>query len=164
MIKNIFYDLIPGKYFMNMIGIYHLEALREDHNCFYPRMPAEGKGIFRVTRAGGKTLGKRFNYPDLQKLMGVKGSSLTVNPMCPVIKKLTSFKKAPPIMHEYMTLEEKNPPDYKEVCAGLNDEMHLVNGKYGELDFKDFFAQNPAVIKAGAGLEKELFHPKGGIR
>ncbi|MBQ9753807.1 MAG: hypothetical protein IJV93_03545 [Lentisphaeria bacterium] len=164
MIKNIFYDLIPGKYFMNMIGIYHLEALREDHNCFYPRMPAEGKGIFRVSRAGGKTLGKRFNYPDLQKLMGVKGTSLTVNPSCPVVKKLASFKKAPPIMHQYMTLEEKHPADYKEVCAEFSKEMHLVNGKYKELDFKDFFAQNPAVVKMGAGLQKELFNPKGGVR
>ena len=162
--RNIFYDLIPVKYFMNMIGLYHVEALQEEYNCFYPRMPAGGKGIFRVTGAAGKPVGKRFNYPDMRKLMGTPGTSLTVNPKCPVLKELASFREAPPIMHEYMTLGRKHPPDYEEVCARGPEEMHLVRGVYEELDFKDFFASNPAVVKIGAGLERELFHPAGGIR
>ena len=162
--RNIFYDLIPVKYFMNMIGLYHVEALKEEYNCFYPRMPAEGKGIFRVTSAAGKTVGKRFNYPDMRKLMGSPGTSLTVNPKCPVLKELASFRKAPPIMHEYMTLGRKHPSDYEEVCARGPEEMRLVKGVYEELDFKDFFALNPAVVRIGAGLQKELFHPAGGIR
>ncbi|MBQ7695390.1 MAG: hypothetical protein IJT50_09740 [Lentisphaeria bacterium] len=162
--RNIFYDLIPAKYFMNMIGLYHVEALKEEYNCFYPRMPAEGKGIFRVTRAGGKPVEKRFNYPDMRKLMGSRGTSLTVNPKCPVLKELASFREAPPIMHQYMTLGRKNPPDFEAVSARGPEEMHLVKGVFEELDFKDFFAAEPAVVKIGAGLRKEFFHPAGGIR
>ena len=39
-------------------------------------------------------------------------------------------------------------------------EYHLRNGTYEELDFSDFRARNPELIRRGIGLEAKAFNPE----
>ncbi len=165
---NIFFDVIPTKYFSSFIGSFHLESLKEAYNCYYPRMSPDKRGIFRFTNIEGDRMECRTNYPQLLEFTGGKATSLTVNPQCPVLTEHLMIKDAPPIQHKYMNIEHKLVPEAVELSKPDKSpaiEEHLRPDRtYAPLDFADFFPRNPEVIKIQAGLQPEVFNSKGGTK
>ncbi len=159
-----------------MIG--DVTGFREDHNCFMVRLPREQKPIFGFQRQDGKPLPQnddvspflteewrrqgRFgndarSYPDFCKRYQRPETSLFVDAG---MKGLPFFLQFKDIDDWYWNfIKGKAGPEQKEAFRRSDrEEIGLLpDGTRKPLDFPDFFAANPEVVKNGIGLQPDAF-------
>ncbi len=153
-------------------------AFRENDNCFMVRLPKELKPIFGVNRLDGKELPHnadvnpllteewrrqgRFgndcrSYPEFCKRYQRQETSLFVD----------AGMKALPSFYQFKDIEDWHR-NYIKGQAGPEQKAAFAKSSQGELnmnpdgtrkliDFSDFFATNPELVKRGIGLQPEAF-------
>lgn len=130
---NIVTDNSPGKVkvWLHIWGGY--ENIKDDNNCYVLRVPDDKKKLFWILgfQEDGKNLGHtRMSLEEYSKRV-TPTNSIVADPGFPALADLT--------------------PEQKKSYF-----MDLLY-KAGSLDFPDFFATNPEVVKRGMGLQPEAF-------
>jgi len=117
---NLVCDNIPKKYRNALLSVWHLEAYRGDHNCYFSRYSAQERTILNYTRVDGVKDPGDLLLADVQKRTGQDRRTIFANPGVPVVAEL-------PKQYETRT-------DYDRI------ELHRDAGEAKPLDFSHFFA------------------------
>jgi hypothetical protein len=151
---NLVCDNIPTKVNNSLLRIWHVDALRSDHNVFFTRIPGEQRRIVETANIHGKQVGHEapgtyrgedLLLADLRRLVNQDTNSRTGNPGIPATPRLVP----------------RNDNDERE---WRKIEMHREGNTFTPLDFKDFIpaADNPLARAADgkpAGLDAAAFTP-----
>jgi len=117
---NVLCDNIPQKHNNPLVSLWHLEALRADHNCYFVRKSPEERFVAGYVRIKGKKDPKKLVIAELRTLTGQEKGSIFANPGMRVVKALK--------------LKYKSRAEHSEL------EMHRKGDDIRPLDFADFFA------------------------
>ena len=130
---NIVTDSSPGK-----VGVWlniwkGSQAIKDENNCYVLRIPDDKRKLFWILsfQENGEDLGHvRMGLEEYSRRV-MPTNSLLADPGFPALAHLTAGEKQ-------------------------NYFMDLLY-RAGPLDFRDFFATNPEVVKRGIGLQPEAF-------
>ena len=120
------------------------------YNCFQgKKLPMNSKGevLDRQWRRQGRSGNEMATYSDFLKRTNRTGSALFTDPQFPALPEFIRFRNLADWEKNYSRMGSRH----------REKEYHLRNGKYEELDFSDFRARNPELIRRGIGLEAEVF-------
>lgn len=153
-------------------------SFREDHNCFMVRLPEELKPIFGINRDKGVKLPQNNDMNPLLitewRRQGRFGNDMRSYPeFCQRYQRphtalfVDAGMRALPFFLRFNDVEDWHNNYIKGKASGEQkaayrrsnlEELSLdADGSRKELDFPDFFATNPDVIKHGGGLRPEAF-------
>ncbi|MPN18540.1 hypothetical protein SDC9_165900 [bioreactor metagenome] len=145
-------------------------ALEEYDNCYLLRVPPEQKPIFSYNRFHGEimpisdkgeTLNRQWRrqgrfgrelatYADYLRRSGRPGTAIFADPQMRALKNFIRFND----LEDW----EKN---YEKVWRLQREQEHHWSGnRFLDLDFPDFFAANPELIKRNIGLEPKEFEKR----
>ena len=150
---NLICDSIPQKVNNALLRIWHVDALRADHNVFFTRIGEDERRIVETANINGKKVGheapatyrgENLLIADVQKLVSQEQHTRVGNP---------GIRATPRLV--------PRTPDESE---WRKIEMHLDGREFAPLDFADFIpaADNPLATAADGkpvGLEPSVFKP-----
>ncbi len=165
--NNIWVDNTLQKVGNSLLWIYDGAALEERDSCYLLRVPEDQKRIFSYQKFNGKALPStdggevltrqwrrqgRFGveiatYDEYLRRSGRPGTARFVDPGFKALKKFIRFKDLADWEKNYRKFGKEHQ----------RDEYHRVNGRFAPLDFPDFFATNPELVKNNIGLQPEKF-------
>lgn len=128
---------IPQKVGNPQLGLWHLEAYRGDHNCYFSRKSAEERSVAGYVRVEGEKNPGRLLLAELQNLTGHDQHTIFADPGIPAVKEMQLTYK--PGEHDRLELHRKGmeiePLDFHHFLADPNGPCaRAVDGKPIGLD------------------------------
>jgi hypothetical protein len=165
--NNIWVDNTLQKVSNPLINLTDAAVLEESDNCFLLRVPENERTIFGYNRFNGRNLpasdkgevldrqwrrqgrfgSEMATYDDFLKRAGRKGSAIFIDP---------GFKALPNFIR-FKSLADWEQNYAKHSAAHNQEEYHRRNDNYLPLDFSDFQATAPELLRRNIGLEPALF-------
>jgi len=132
---------IPQKVNNPQLGLWHVEAYRGDHNCYFSRKSAQERVVAGYVRIRGEKEPGRLLLAELQKLTGQDQHTIFANPGLPVAKEMRVTYR--PGEHDRL-------------------ELHRKGMEIEPLDFRDFFGSPEGPCARGVdgkpiGLDPSAF-------
>lgn len=140
---NLFFDNTLQKVRNPLVSLWHLEALREEYNCFHVRLPEGERKLFGYLRRHGELV--------------PEGSSLTMTELSALGERpTTSFCADPQVPALPVMLTFSNLAEWQQNWTGMQEQHQQLEYKKGKegfapLDFADFFPTNPRCRQAADG-------------
>lgn len=140
---NLFFDNTLQKVRNPLVSLWHLEALREEHNCFHVRLPEGERKLFGYLRRQGELVpeGSALTLAGLSALGDRPSSSFCTDPQVPALPEMLTFA---------------NLDEWQQKWTGLQEQHQLLEYKkskdgFAQLDFADFFPGNPRCRQTASG-------------
>ncbi|MFA7157683.1 MAG: hypothetical protein WC299_00155 [Kiritimatiellia bacterium] len=133
--RNIFADNIIGKSLQPLLLISAPDQMLPGTNCFYLRNSEKDRKMIRL---GDEAM----TWGDYKKLSGNRSEIIFANPRFTALRELVTFS---------------GEADWRKTIVVKSKELAAEHAPDKPWDFKDFFAQNPDLVKRGIGLQPEAF-------